>query len=211
MVSKSRRHSIKTHFPKDRDCDIFLRTKIKRAPCRKRTGAALLRAEKFGDLMTADHQILNEGFGSRDNHRYAVVAQDLATQWIQSYPCKTKTSHETEKSLRKFLDPWKKTKVINTDNSQSCEDLTQAEEKNKEIFWENQTGLHQHHFKTHRRMMVKQEMISGPFQGTTFTVITLNRESNCTCRENHHSQFHYDTLTWPERQVRPWMWCVNAA
>ena len=34
---------------------------------------------------------------------------------------------------------------------------------------------------------------SGPFQGTTFTVITLNRESNCTCREKNHSQFHYDT------------------
>ena len=26
-------------------------------------------------------------------------------------------------------------------------------------------------------MMVKQEVISGPFQGTAFTVITLNRES----------------------------------
>ena len=31
--------------------------------------------------------------------------------------------------------------------------------------------------------MAKQEMISGPFQGTLFTVITLNPESNCTCRE----------------------------
>ena len=35
----------------------------------------------------------------------------------------------------------------------------------------------------------------GPFQGTTLTVITLNRQSNCTCREKNHSQFHYDTLT----------------
>ena len=25
-----------------------------------------------------------------DNHRYAVVVQDLATQWNQSYPCKTR-------------------------------------------------------------------------------------------------------------------------
>ena len=37
--------------------------------------------------------------------------------------------------------------------------------------------------------------ISDPFQGSTFTGITLNRESNCTCREKNHSQFHYDTLT----------------
>ena len=38
-------------------------------------------------------------------------------------------------------------------------------------------------------MFVKQETISGPLQGITFTVITLNRESICTCRERNHSQF----------------------
>ena len=31
--------------------------------------------------------------------------------------------------------------------------------------------------------------------GTTLNVITLNRESNCTCREKIHFQFHYDTST----------------
>ena len=72
---------------------------MRRAPCRRRTGDALRRAEKLGDLITADHKVLNEGCESRDNHRYAVVVQDLATQWIQSYPCKTQTSQETEKSL----------------------------------------------------------------------------------------------------------------
>ena len=70
-----------------------------------------------------------------------------------------------------------------------------TEEKDKEIFSENQKGLHQHLFKTHRRMMEKQGMIFGPFQGTTFTVITLNRESNCTCREKRHSHSHCDALT----------------
>ena len=77
---------------------------------------------------------------------------------------------------------------------------TQTEEKNKIIFKENQAGHHQHPVKSHRRMMVNQETISGPFQGITLTVITLKRESNCTCREKNHSQFHYDTLTWPEQQ-----------
>ena len=71
----------------------------------------------------------------------------------------------------------------------------QTEEKKKAIFKENQTDLLQSHFKTHRGMMVKLGMISGPSQGTTFTVITLNRESNCTCREQNHSQFHYDAST----------------
>ena len=54
--------------------------------------------------------------------------QDLATQWIRSYPCKTKTSQETQRSLQKFLEPDRKPKVIYTDNSmefgKACEDLS---------------------------------------------------------------------------------------
>ena len=55
------------------------------------------RAENFGDLTTADDKVLSEGGESRNKHRYAVVVQGLATQWIQSCPCKTKTSQETHK------------------------------------------------------------------------------------------------------------------
>ena len=65
---------------------------------------------------------------SRNNHRYAIVVQDLATQWIQGYPCKTKTSQETQRSLQKFLEPDRNPKVIYTDNSlefgKACEDLS---------------------------------------------------------------------------------------
>ena len=99
------KHSVYTHFPRDRDCDICQRTKIARAPCRRRIGGAVPRAENFGDLITADHKVLSENCESRNNHRYAIVVQDLATQWIQSYPCKTKTSQETLRSLQKFLEP----------------------------------------------------------------------------------------------------------
>ena len=77
---------------------------------------------------TADHKVLKEGCESRENHWHAVVVQDLATQWIQSYPCKTKTSHETKKSLQKFLEPSHNPKVVDTDNSmefgKACEDLS---------------------------------------------------------------------------------------
>ena len=122
------KHSVYTHFPKDRNCEICQRTKITRAPCRRRIGGAVPRAENFGDLITADHKVLSEGCESRNNHRYAVVVQDLATQWIQSYPCKTKTSQETQRSLQKFLEPNRKPKVIYTDNSlefgKACEDLS---------------------------------------------------------------------------------------
>ena len=92
---------IYTHLPKNRHCEICQRTKITRAPCRKRIGGAVPRAEKFGDLITADHIVLSENCKSRNNHRCAIVVQDLATQWIQSYPCKTKTSSGNSKGACK--------------------------------------------------------------------------------------------------------------
>ena len=122
------KHSVKSHFPTDRNCEICQRTKITRGPCRRRTDGAVPRAENFGDLITADHKIVSEGCETRNNHRYAVVVQDLATQWIQSFPCKTKTSQESQRSLQKFLEPNGKPKVIYTDNSlefgKVCEDFS---------------------------------------------------------------------------------------
>ena len=109
------KHSVYTQFPKDRNCEICKRTKITRAPCRRRIGGAVHRAENFGDLITADHKVLSESCESRNNHRYAVVVQDFATQWIQAYPCKTKTSQETQKTLQKFLEPERKPKVMYTE------------------------------------------------------------------------------------------------
>ena len=83
MIS-DKQHSIYTHFSKDRICEICHRTKIKTAPRRRRMDGVLLRAAYFGDLIKAGHKVLTEGYVSRNNHRYAVVVQDLATQRIQS-------------------------------------------------------------------------------------------------------------------------------
>ena len=85
-------HNVHTQFPKDRNCEICQRTKITRAPCRRRNGEAVPRAANFGDLLKADHKVLSDNCESRNNHRFAVVVQGLATQWIQAYPCKNKTS-----------------------------------------------------------------------------------------------------------------------
>ena len=99
----SGKHSVYTHFPKDPNCDICLKTKITRASCRRRTGTVVPRAEHFGDLITADHKILSKESESRNNHRHAVVVQDLATQWIQSYTCKQKLSRDPEDSTGMLL------------------------------------------------------------------------------------------------------------
>ena len=97
------KHSVCTHFPKDRNCEICKRTKITRAPCRRRSGGAVLRAENFGDLITADHKVLSENCESRINHRYAIVVQDLATQWIQAYPCQNQNFTRNPEKLAKVL------------------------------------------------------------------------------------------------------------
>ena len=54
--------------------------------------------------------------------------QDLATQRIQSYPCKTKSSHETGKNFLLFFEPSQAPKVVHTDNwmefGKACEVLS---------------------------------------------------------------------------------------
>ena len=67
---------------------------------RKNQKRSNLRAEKYGDLITAEHKVFNGGRELRNNHRYAAVVQVLATQWN---PCQTKISQEKEKNLRTFL------------------------------------------------------------------------------------------------------------
>ena len=54
------------------------------------------------------------------------MVQDLTTQWIQSYPCETKTSQETRRSLRKFLEPPEKPKVIFSDNYRALAKLVKT-------------------------------------------------------------------------------------
>ena len=43
----SGKHNIFTHLPKDRNCDICLRTRITMASCRRRTGTVVPKAEKM--------------------------------------------------------------------------------------------------------------------------------------------------------------------
>ena len=96
-------HSENTHFPKDPNCDICLKTKITRVSCRRRTGTVVPRTEHVGDLITADHKILSKESESRNNHRHAVEVQDLATQCLQPHPPKTKTFSGNTKELAKVL------------------------------------------------------------------------------------------------------------
>ena len=87
VVLKSRKHSIFTHIPKSRDCDGCLKTRMTRGLLAEDALAKLYHVQK--SLATCE---------SRNNYWYAVVVQDLATQWIQSYPCTTNSPQETARS-----------------------------------------------------------------------------------------------------------------
>ena len=100
-------HASSFHEP---SLELQQRTKITRAPCRRRTCEVVPRANFFRWL---------------DNSRSQSPWWRMwISKWIQSYPCKTKTSQKTERSLLKFLEP----KITSTDNSwefgKACEDLS---------------------------------------------------------------------------------------
>ena len=48
----------------------------------------------FGDLITADHKVLSDNCESRNNHRYAVVVQDLATSMDPGFSVKKTKFHK---------------------------------------------------------------------------------------------------------------------
>ena len=97
------KHSVYTHFPEDRNCEICKRTKITRAPCRRRNGGAVPRAENFGDLITADHKVLSDNCESRNNHRYAVVVQDFGHPMDPVVSVQNKNFSGNTKELAKVL------------------------------------------------------------------------------------------------------------
>ena len=77
--------------------EVCRRTEITRASCRKRFRTQIHRARNFGAWITADHKVPNEECEPRNGHRYAVVVQDLATQWLLAY---AGNGHESAKISR---------------------------------------------------------------------------------------------------------------
>ena len=96
---------------------------------RRNQKRSILRSEKFGDLIKAEHNILNGGREYPNNHLHAVVVQVLAIQWNL---CRNKTSQGTEKRRRRINEslqkPSQKPKVIFSHNlveyGKNCEELS---------------------------------------------------------------------------------------
>ena len=81
------KHSVYTHFPKDRNCEICKRTKITRAPCRRRNGGAVPRAENAGDLITADlwKSIMAGGGGSKKRFQYCTGSSGQEILFLRAF------------------------------------------------------------------------------------------------------------------------------
>ena len=108
-----RKHSNHTHFRKNRKRSV-------------------LRAENYGDLITAVHKILNEGCESRNNDRCAVVVQVLATQ---GNPCQIFFFTGDREKLTKVLQ-----KPVAEAKSYSYEQFTRIWQVCEELFWNHRTG-----------------------------------------------------------------------
>ena len=129
MEPGSGKHSIYSHFPKDPNCDICLKTKITSSSCRRRAGTVVPKAENFGDSTTTDDKKLSV----KKVNPATIIDTPL---WYKIWQhcgynptlAKTRTSQETQMSLMKFLEPTRKPKVIYTDNSlvfgKSCGELS---------------------------------------------------------------------------------------
>ena len=99
--SGSRKLIVFTHFSKDPNFEV-------RRPNPELRGFRAEDALKFFihlavksvDRISADHKILNEQGEPCNTHRYAVIVQDLATEWIQSHQCKIKPSQKTRELCR---------------------------------------------------------------------------------------------------------------
>ena len=59
---------------------------------------------KFGDMITADHMVVNEHDSSHDSKRFIVSCYDRATQWPEASPVASKDAHITRAALRDFAD-----------------------------------------------------------------------------------------------------------
>ena len=74
--------------------------------------------QAFADRITSDHKILNDDDESREHDQTAFIIQDCFTSWIQGYPCKGKTGHETQMRFLTFLGPQTKCKHCYSDGSE---------------------------------------------------------------------------------------------
>ena len=95
--------SVYIHFAKDRNCEICHRSKNYKGPMQK--------------TQWRSRTSCSENCESRNNHRYAVVVKDLATQWISRIRVKQKLHRKHIEVCKSSWSQIGNPKVFDTDNS----------------------------------------------------------------------------------------------
>ena len=153
------RHNLFIHFQTDPSCEKCKRTRITRVPCRRSPAHRedrIPRATNFGDVVTADHKVLNEENESRLHHRCAAVVQDLATRTrhdekFAAIPSSSKQAWrdwhskfiQVHKSLRRLgLESRQvdSTSIRNKWNRQRS--VQRSKKKGLRLYWSNQNWMH---------------------------------------------------------------------
>ena len=118
------KHSVYTHFPKDRNCAICQRTQNYKGPVQKTHWRSRTSCRKFWWFVYSRPQ-------SSQWRLWISKQSSICSRGARSrHSCfrAKKASQETQRSLQKFLEPNRKPKVIDADNSmefgKACEDLS---------------------------------------------------------------------------------------
>ena len=129
VVSKSRKHSIYTHFPKDRNCRNLLANQHNNGSLQKSHWRSSASSRKFWWL--DDSRSQSPQWGRWTSKQSPIRSRGArSSHSVDSHPCKKQKifSGDGKELLRKCLEPWQKPKVTDTDSSvefgKSCADLS---------------------------------------------------------------------------------------
>jgi len=114
------------HVPHDPSCWHCVEAKMRAKPARRRDPALKKKPEKFGELVYADHLILNEDEEGAKGERSAVVLLDWATGCGDMVSVTTKASSYAENAIRHFVGPRDVLKELYTDGSPELEKTAQG-------------------------------------------------------------------------------------
>jgi hypothetical protein len=130
-------HHLMTHAPKNPYCEVCQRAKMYKTPSYRVDGSTTVDAEKFGDLITADHLVLHRDNEQEiDDARLALVVKDVATDFVFCYPSGRKTKDECYAALTHFTSRADEIGTFYSDNAPELEsaatELGWRREKSKE-------------------------------------------------------------------------------
>ena len=106
-----------SHFPKNPFCEVCIKAKMFKPPSRRTGGSRQVKAEKFGDHLTADFLITRgEEEHGMDGEKSSLVIKDVAG-FIAVYPSARRTIEEIVRSLQHFVGPNEKVGIFYSDNA----------------------------------------------------------------------------------------------